>query len=405
MANRSQASIGALLAAAGVGIGIGALIGFAIARHPRPVAEPGAARSADEARRAIAEHVRTPASIESAEQLARLLVQLGPEAIPAIPPAILNPSELLDGPRALLLIQFWTDRDPKGAAEWAAKNAPPAYKLLTLEPAVERLAESDPQAALRFVGVGPRANKDLLKPLVRGWVHSGKPGVEGWIRDLGYGFSRQKALGAFARALIARDGTAAATDWLEALPETGDGFKDDAFRRLTAELTYADPAAGVAWYEQHRNGPNGSGLMMAVGDAWVAVDGPAAMRWISQQPAGKERDAAVLDAMRSWGMIDVQAMKRWGRETGIDGVEAWLQPGLAIFARLIAADEPVEGIRWAERIADEPTRRLTLVQIAREWHASDPAAAKAWIAQSSLTEAERARAVTVSVPRGGPKPN
>ena len=122
-------------------------------RAPWP--NPARRETADEARRAIAEHVRTPASIENAEQLARLLVQLGPEAIPAIPPAILNPSELLDGPRALLLIQFWIDRDPKGAAEWAAKNAPPAYKLLTLEPAVERLAESDPQAALRFVGVGP----------------------------------------------------------------------------------------------------------------------------------------------------------------------------------------------------------------------------------------------------------
>ena len=129
---------------------------------------------------------------------------------------------------------------------------------------------------------------------------------------------------------------------------------------------------------------------MAVVDAWVAVDGPAAMRWVSQQPAGRERDDAVLDAMRCWGMVDVQGMKRWGREAGIDQVEAWFQPGLPIFARLIAADEPLEGIRWAERIADEPTRRLTLVQIAREWHASDPAAAKAWIAQSPLTEEERA---------------
>ena len=256
---------------------------------------------------------------------------------------------------------------------------------------------------MRLVGRAGAADTRLIKPLVRGWVRSGQPGADDWIRNLGYGFKRQKALGAFARAKIEKDGAAAAIAWLEALPDSEDGFYEEAFGRLTTELTYSDPAQAVAWYEKHRDGPHGQGLMMNVVDAWVAVDGPAAMRWVSQQPEGAERDNAVLDGIRWWGIGDIEGLKRWGRDMGPDHVEAWFQPGLPIFARDYGADEPPEGLRWAERIADEPTRNTTLVQIARQWHASDPAAAEVWLAQSPLSEEDRDRARNLNVPRG-PKP-
>jgi len=298
-------------------------------------------------------------------------------------------------------LQFWIDRDAKGAAEWISKSAPLGYRMFALDAAVERVAASDPKDALRYVGSGHRADTRLLKPLIRGWVRSGQPGVEDWIRDLDYGFKRQKALGAYARARIAHDGAAAAIAWLEGLPDTEDGFKGEAFLRMTTELTYADPAAGVAWYEKHRDGPYGAGLMTTVADAWAGVDGPAAMHWVSQQPPGKERDDAVLDGIRSWGIVDVQGMKRWARSA--ERLDDWFQPGLPILSRLLAADDPAEGIRYAERITDEERRHLTLLQIARQWHASDPAAAEAWLAQSPLTEEERERALQVSTP-GGRKP-
>lgn len=272
------------------------------------------------------------------------------------------------------------------------------FRQLMLTPAVARIAESDPQAAIGYVGSGSMANTDLLKPLVHGWVRSGKPGLEDWIRDIGYGFKRQKALGAFARAKIARDGVAATVAWFDVLPESDDGLRYDAFWRMTSEVTYADPAAGVAWYEKHRNGQYGSGLMTAVVGAWVAIDGPAAMRWASQQPAGAERDDAVRDGVRRWGRDDPESLRRWVRAMDPDRIEDWFQPGLPILARQLALKDPADGIQWAGRIADEPTGHLTLIQIAREWRKHDPAAAEAWLAQSPLTEEERARAVAVSEP-------
>jgi hypothetical protein len=395
----TTALIAALLAAAGIAVG------FALGERSaaRPPSAAGAPVGEEEARRAIEELVRAPASVENLEQLAHRLTELGPAAIPAIAPTILKPGENLDGPRALVLLQFWIDRDPLGAAKWLASRSPLGYRVIALDEAVERIAESDPKLAIPFVGRAGSADSRLVKPFIRGWVRSGKPGVEDWVRNLGYGFKRQKALGAFARAKIEKDGKAAAIAWYEAIPDTEDGFRYDAFVRLTSELAYADPAAGIAWYEKHRDGPNGEGLMAAVISAWVGVDGPAAMRWVSQQPAGKERDNAVLEGVRWWGVADIDGLKRWGREMGPDHVEGWFQPGLPIFAKLYGNEEPSEGIRWAERITDAATRDLTLVQIARDWRRSDPAAADAWLEQSPLSETERERARTVTVPRG-PQP-
>jgi hypothetical protein len=394
------AVLAVVLAAGGFTLGY-----WTASRPPQRVARSSAPTAVDPARRAIEERVRAPGSLENLEQLAHLLTKLGPDAIPAIAPTILHPGETLDGPRALILLQFWIDHDAKGAAEWIAKRAPLGYRSLGLIPAIEKLAESDPQSALRLVGRARGADPQLIKPLVRGWVRSGQPGVADWIRNLDYGFKRQKALGAFWRAKIEKDGAPAAIAWLEALPDREDGFYEEAFLRLTGELTYADPASGVAWYEKHRDGPRSRGLMMAVVDAWVAVDGPAAMRWVSQQPEGAERDNAVLDGVRWWGIANVDALKRWGREQGVDQLAAaWFQPGLPIFAQLYANDEAVEGIHWAERIADAAIRDLTLVQIARDWHQKDPSAAEAWLAQSPLSEDNRARARTVPTPARAPEP-
>ena len=395
MSKTTTALFGVILAAAGFALGH-----WTATRPTQPLAAPSASAGPDAARIAIAERVSAPASLENMVQLAQLLEQFGPDAIPAIPPTILHPGETLDAPRALVLLQFWIDRDPKAAAEWTAKYAPLGYRNLAMIPAIERIAETDPGAAIPFVGRAGQANSQLLKPLVRGWVKSGQPGVDDWIRNLGYGFKRQKAFGAFFRAKIEKDGAPAAIAWLEALPDTEDGFYQEAFNRLTSELTYADPAAGIAWYEKHREGPRSKGLMLAVVDAWVAVDGPAAMRWLSQQPEGPERDNAVLDGVRWWGIADVSGLKAWGRQLGVDHLEAWFQPGLPIFARLYGADVPLEGIRWAERISDESKRTLTMSQIARQWHLTDPAAAEAWLSQSPLTEEERTRARTPKAPLG-----
>ena len=67
-----------------------------------------------------------------------------------------------------------------------------------------------------------------------------------------------------------------------------------------------------------------------------------------------------------------------------------------IYARLLSVDDPVEAIRWAERIENDPERETVLIGIARVWRHLDEAAAEAWLVQSSLSEAAREKARTPS---------
>ncbi len=385
MANRTIAAAGALVALAAFGLG------YAIAR--RPAAKPERAadtpRGAEQARLAIAEIVNEPATLENGYRLASLLRALGPDAVPAIEPTLRDPTGNLNAAQALLLIQFWVEQDAEDAATWAS-YAPLGYRTLALHLAIERLAESDLPAARRLAGGS--GNTHLVKSLVTGWMRSGEPGLEDWIRNLGLGFERQKALGAYAREMIRLRGTEATAAWADALPDAEDGFKKEAFWRVTTELTYADPAAGRAFYEKHRNGSYGDNLLVSVSNAWVAVDGPAAMQWLSEQPEGQQRDDAVLDAVRSWTMSNSDALVSWARGWGRDATPHWFQPALPIFAKVVAVEDPAEAVEWAARIEDEGTRHLTFIQIAHRWRQRDPAAADAWLAASPLSEKQRARA-------------
>src|SRR5262245_7486573 len=91
-------SIVGLLAAAGVGIAGGVGLDHALTGRTGAATGSGAAlpQNADEARRAIAELLREPASTESTARLAQLLSQLGPESVGAVGPLLLDPSETLD---------------------------------------------------------------------------------------------------------------------------------------------------------------------------------------------------------------------------------------------------------------------------------------------------------------------
>ncbi len=399
MSKWNIAILGVVAAVAGFALGRGTATHSSDSSGTAPSGS-GAPVSAEQVRTELAAMVREPATLANAQRLANRLAELGPAAVPAIQPTLRDPSENIDSARALLLIQFWVDRDPKSAADWAVANAPFLYKSLALRLAIERLAESDPQAARRLAG----SDSQLLKPLVKGWVRSGQPGLEDWIRGFGVRFDRQKALGAYAREMIRREGVPAVAAWADALPDSDDGFKLDAIRRVATELTYADPEAGAAWYEKHRSGPYGADLLLAVGNAWVAVDGPAAMRWLSEREPGPERNGAVLDAVRSWGMSDLNDLTRWTPAQKGEPVPSWFQPGLPIYAKLIGAKQPAEGMAWAERIEDPSTRTLTTVQVARRWLRLDKPAAEAWLEQSPLSEADRARARTPLTPGAKPAP-
>lgn len=370
-------------------------VGHYTASHPGASSAGGstapsseAPLSADSAVEAIKAALRETDPFARATRLSSVLSTLGREAVPAVQRVMKDQSVDLGSAETLLLVQAWANHEPAGAVGWATLEAFKTYRTAALPIAVEQLAAKDPEAALPF---GAATEPAVLRALVRGWFRSNHQGLVEWMRDLGQGLEQQIALGAYARELIQREGTQAAAAWAGALPDDDERFKLAAFRRVARELAVADPAAAVAWCEKHCDGPYGGNLRALIAEGWVWRDGPAAMKWLSTAPEGKERDDAVADAFVAWQQDDPGAPSRWIEAIGRDRIEPWQSPAVWMHSRIDSWQDPADAIEWALLIRDDERRRATLIDIAKRWRDKDSAAAEVWLARSPLSEEERAR--------------
>ena len=350
-----------------------------------------------EAEGAIIEALREPDPFKRVQRLSHLLPILGPAAVPQIADALRNPSVDLGGAEIALLTRAWALHDPDAAVTWASRSAPLGLRLSALLPAAELWAKSDPQRALgrlaplmMIPGVNTRA---LQIAFVRGWFDSGEPGLLDYIRDLGMGYERQRALAVLARRVIQRDGVEAAMRLAESLPDDEtEKFKLNVFRQFGSELTQAQPEAGAAWCEAHCDGPFGSEVRMLVGMRWAAQDGPAALEWLSNAPAGKERDSALRDAYRRWLQVNRKQAHAWVESIGRDNPEPWFGAIAEMYAQFVSREDPREALEWVDIVSDPKRQEQAYVRIARAWREADEPAAEAWLVQSPLSREARDRA-------------
>lgn len=349
-----------------------------------------------EAEGAIILAMREPDAFKRIQRLSHLLPILGPAAVPGIKDALKNPSVDMGGAEIALLTRAWALHEPGEAMHWASYQPPIGLRLAALLPAAELWAKRDPQKAL--VGIGPLMlmpglnTRALQIAFVRGWFDSGEPGLVDYIRDLGMGFERQRALAVFARRTIQRSGVEVAMRWAESLPDEPEKFKLNAFRQVASELAQAQPAAGVAWCEAHCDGPFGSEMRMLVGMRWATRDGPAALEWLSSTKAGKERDRAVRDAYRRWVQVDAEGARAWTEAIGRENTEPWFDQVADMFAQRLSWEDPLEAMSWVAVVGDDELRERSYVSIVRRWREKDESAAESWLVQSPLSAEAREKA-------------
>ncbi len=60
----------------------------------------------------------------------------------------------------------------------------------------------------------------------------------------------------------------------------------------------------MAFCDAHCEGPYGLHVRQKIALRWASRDGPGAMEWVSNAPAGQERDWAVRSAMSGWWSAD-----------------------------------------------------------------------------------------------------
>jgi hypothetical protein len=252
-------------------------------------------------------------------------------------------------------------------------------------------AGADPQAAAnateQWAAQNPDVRDAVQVALVRGWFTADSAELAQYIHHIGMGFTRQRGIATYIRAMIQAQGIEAAVRWAESVPADDATYKMAVYRQMAAALPLFDHDAVLRWCEAHCEGPHGNNMRSIIARRWVRSDGAAALVWLSEAaPEGHDKNLAVRAAFALWGQIDREAALAWMQAQTAGEPEAWLQPVFPVYARLLSADSPADAIEWAERIEGDEEREIVLTEVARAWRQIDDDAAEAWLLQSSLSE-------------------
>jgi hypothetical protein len=299
-----------------------------------------------------------------------------------------------------LLLRFWATYEPETASRWAATQSPWDYRAAAVFSALSVWAQADPQAAVKIAWPwSDLIGLETVVPIavVRGWYAAGEPTKLGrFLRSLPLNVLGQRAISAYARIVIEREGVDALKRWAEGLPERrvdDRAYKLTVFRRVVDAVSQVDIEAAARWCDVHCEGPYGSNMRSLISRNWVLRDGPAAMAWLEASPPGYETDVAVRVTFLLWGRTDPKAALAWITAENVgEPPPAWLRPTYAAYARFLATGTPLEAIKWSGRIEDERERNESLIEVARLWRSVDEEAAENWLLQSPLSEEARERA-------------
>lgn len=275
----------------------------------------------------------------------------------------LPPGEVFARPSLLFRgITRWSEADPASAAEFLRTTGAPAIKadgqdgmgmaMVIWGTVAQNFGATDPVAALAWAAKITDAQhaRSALQGAIVGWSQIDAEGAMSYVAARADQLAFQQAAGTLASNLAVHDPDKA-REWLEQLPPEA---RLHAVTGIAGTLAFADPQAAIRWAENLSPDDKESVIGMIVARG-AQTDPEAVADWIGTL-SGATRDSAI-----------------------------------ATFSSAVAATDPVTALNWAETLFDPKNRERASWEAAWRWLQSDPTAAKAWIQNSSLPDAEKAR--------------
>ncbi|MDP6977801.1 MAG: hypothetical protein QF570_04250 [Myxococcota bacterium] len=361
-----------------------------------PIPPPPAVTPPGLAKNAITDVMAEKEFFERARLLAELLPMLGAEAVPDVVGALTNFEVNTQVIEVTLLARFWALHEPEDASRWALFTAPAAFRSAVILPTMTEWARIDPFAAQDLIETArriPGATTSVMEvALVRGWFYSETPGLEDYIRGLGIGPNRQRAIRTLLRSTIDEYGPERAINWVEAVADDDKKFRLASFRQLAMELgnTHLDEAMTFCakWCDHPEVG---QGLRKHVAQQWAKREGASAMEFVKKSPPNYETERAAKWAFRGWYSNDKEEFRGWLRGIGPENAEPWMQPMLELVAVDLGRQDPHEGLAWARAIKHNQDRRRTVTTVLTNWRRKSPEEADAWLDTTNLPDTLKER--------------
>jgi|GEM_PF-1718694 len=327
------------------------------------------------------------------------------------------------------VVSDWALDDPQAASAWALANMN-GDALKQAETAVmDPLSKLDPQAAVDLLGkmiagggnrinsvtqisqnwaeLDPQADLNWLRFLddasgngtvsavksglevnaITAWARNDPDAAMAYVSDLGTGYSQySKLLAAIGSARAALD-PAAATAWLQTLPD--DATRAVALDSVATQLIKTDPEQAFALAQTMEPGPTQTTIFGKVIGTWSASDPVAAAASLGNLPPGPALVSATQSVAANWIQADPAAAGQWINTlpTG----EARDGAAKEVVKALTSTDVS-SAFTWAMSISDVTVRTQQARGVVQVWGRANPTAAAAAVqAATGLTDLGKTR--------------
>jgi hypothetical protein len=270
-----------------------------------------------------------------------------PEAIEALEPHL--PWLLTDEFRVFMLA--WVRFDASGAFE-QAQSWPPQVRRNAGAAAMYAWGFRNPLEAVRALSAieDPDLQDFWGGRLLAGWAHGEyRATASDYISKLPEGKMRLAYLGTLAWE-ISKEGPEAVMRWAEGVPDDPPRFKQGVFMKATSTLAGVDAPLTAHWLSGHLDRDYVDDALMIVAGSWATNDGPAAMSWLTELPAGKKRDAAVKAGYRVWFNRLPKEAESWLKSVS---PEFAVDPAVHFMVERTREKRPRVSQMWAARLASK----------------------------------------------------
>jgi hypothetical protein len=323
-----------------------------------------------------------------ARQLSRLFEGLTPENIDDAMEVIEAKPRLSDGDLHLLMYA-WTRFDPEGAFERARSSKQQLMRRRGTAAATYYWAVDNPKAALYWVETteDEAFREYLTEYLVSGWaLSSERDSAAAYIARLPRSRLRQIQT-SFIMSEYMKEGPEAVIEWAESLSDDiSEGYRHEVFQRAANQIAVRDPELAARWITGHLGENYARATIRPIVKEWIKRDPENAMEWLVSLPASKQRNRVTFFAFRRWYDADPSGARAW---IEAEAFEPAHDPALDGYARRLSKVSPKKAVDWAELIQDPARREKSLVVVGQNWMRKKPDAARAWLAESDLSESSR----------------